>query len=859
MKIARLPFLPLLLLLLAIAALISSPHLHLVHAQSWRQLRIAFDHRFIDSPALDSHVITGLPMTCISANSGVYANGLSDGQDCFDSAGTLTFTSRCRLECLPSEVVPVNERTALKDALADLATNHFQPALTVRSTDNSTVRFQSTGTRHCEGLTVLAEVNVAADILVFVTMRPMRMLTDALIHSQSSFCELVPGSQRPAVVRLNVDPRLLTTGAHSPTQVKSLLMHELVHSLGYHENMYNLFKHPVSFGVSGGFGSGQTYFAFSPSRYPTGPAEGARVTTVRSGNFSFTRGITTAKTFMRGPATSGVIAEFFLCPALVAGGIELENGGVEPHSAIHLEKRLFLDEIMVADYNGTTDSSKVMLSRLTLALLHDTGFYLAAGFTTRAPTVNHTVGTVTFSGGSAAMSSSFGEGLGCDFVSKQCSTWPAGYFCSTRGGGCSYSLDAMGVCDLVVYPASAIPSGYRYIPNEPNFGGSDTLRDYCPRVIPSPLGSCTVPSGVSADLATKSGMYFGPTARCFVNRIVNAKLTTPDANFPGCLGLLCGSSTGPTAPAYVIVGAKEVVPCKRDNAVIELFPPPRANIFLLSRAASGADEFYSYLWHGQIACSKYASSCTAQVNRSGAPAVSMPALKAPLPQISFVDPPWGHIDGGSAVTIVGERLTNCVSASLGGIAVKKFKVLNDTAIEVEVGIVPNTVYGGSASTGIGDATVQLECPVPELHSIGLCNPSCIVDRKRGIFSYDINDPRYGPTQRPKNLSDFWQTIGGKIVGAIVSICVTILMIWLTRKMMEKLHGPAPERKVEEKEGDDKKEADALLADNVLSQSEFVKGADSAEVEMRSLEDDDSDEEFYLQSGRRYRNKELVDL
>lgn len=79
-------------------------------------------------------------------------------------------------------------------------------------------------------------------------------------------------------------------------------------------------------------------------------------------------------------------------------GAELEDQGGEGTALTHWEKRVFEAEAM-----SGTHSSRPVFSRITLALMEDTGWYKA----------NYEM----------ASDLSWGKNLGCDFVMKSCKSW----------------------------------------------------------------------------------------------------------------------------------------------------------------------------------------------------------------------------------------------------------------------------------------------------------------------------------------------------------------------------------------------------------------------------------------------------
>ncbi|EPY84655.1 leishmanolysin-like peptidase [Camelus ferus] len=164
----------------------------------------------------------------------------------------------------------------------------------------------------------------------------------------------------------------------------------------------------------------------------------------------------------------------FNCPILE--GMELENQGGMGTELNHWEKRLLENEAMT----GSHTQNRV-LSRITLALMEDTGWYKA----------NY----------SMAEKLDWGRGMGCDFVEKSCKFWidqqrqkrqMLSPYCDTLRSNplqltCRQDQRAVAVCNLQKFP-KPLPQEYQYfdelsgVPAEdlPYYGGSVEIADYCP-------------------------------------------------------------------------------------------------------------------------------------------------------------------------------------------------------------------------------------------------------------------------------------------------------------------------------------------------------------------------------------------
>ncbi|KAG5889190.1 hypothetical protein JTB14_019207 [Gonioctena quinquepunctata] len=167
---------------------------------------------------------------------------------------------------------------------------------------------------------------------------------------------------------------------------------------------------------------------------------------------------------------------YFNCSELE--GAELEDQGEEGTALTHWEKRVFENEAMTG-----THTQNPIISRITLALMEDTGWYKA----------NY----------SMAEEMSWGRNLGCDFVLKSCKDWIT--MKSARGLSihpfcnkvkrdplqteCTDDRTSVALCNLVEHKQQ-LPMLYQnfdFIQHvesgmEGYYGGSVSLADYCPYI-----------------------------------------------------------------------------------------------------------------------------------------------------------------------------------------------------------------------------------------------------------------------------------------------------------------------------------------------------------------------------------------
>lgn len=176
------------------------------------------------------------------------------------------------------------------------------------------------------------------------------------------------------------------------------------------------------------------------------------------------------------PRVKEEVQKHFNCPTLE--GAELENQGGEGTELAHWEKRLFESEGMTGIF-----TQNFVFSRLTLALMEDTGWYK----------VNYDM----------AEPLQWGKDLGCLFAKNSCGAWMKAQkdsgrtvapFCNIIKGhsngktSCSIDKTSVAKCNLVKYEGS-LPVEYQNIMGgsipgiagtEAQYGGSVALADFCP-------------------------------------------------------------------------------------------------------------------------------------------------------------------------------------------------------------------------------------------------------------------------------------------------------------------------------------------------------------------------------------------
>ncbi|XP_077900088.1 leishmanolysin-like peptidase isoform X7 [Ictidomys tridecemlineatus] len=252
----------------------------------------------------------------------------------------------------------------------------------------------------------------------------------------------------------------------------STVKHEIIHALGFSAGLFAFYHDKDGNPLTSRFADGLPPFNYSLGLYQWSDKVVRKVE--RSWNIRDNKIVRHTVYLLVTPRVVDEARKHFNCPILE--GMELENQGGMGTELNHWEKRLLENEAMT----GSHTQNRV-LSRITLALMEDTGWYKA----------NY----------SMAEKLDWGRGMGCDFVRKSCKFWidqqrqkrqVLSPYCDTLRSNplqltCRQDQRAVAVCNLQKFP-KPLPPEYQYfdelsgIPTEdlPYYGGSVEIADYCP-------------------------------------------------------------------------------------------------------------------------------------------------------------------------------------------------------------------------------------------------------------------------------------------------------------------------------------------------------------------------------------------
>uniref|UniRef100_A0A0X3NMF4 Leishmanolysin-like peptidase n=2 Tax=Schistocephalus solidus TaxID=70667 RepID=A0A0X3NMF4_SCHSO len=381
----------------------------------------------------------------------------------------------------------------------------------------------------------------------------------------AAHCQQESQTDRPIAGFINFCPRELLRKHAQTAELTYFVKHEMLHILGFSSSLYAFFRGPTGEPLTPRqlFPPNPNLGWFDQSRGVYKWSEGVIKLVVR--NWTSSCGVfPKVAHLLRTPTVLRVAREYFDCPSLE--GVELEDHHLPGVSLSHWETRLLGNDLMTPTYTNA-----FALSKLTLALMEDTGWYLA----------NY----------SSADDLPWGFGRGCLFATGSCfqfmseqtkqrqSTAPFCYDSQlTRPASpvhvsCLPGGSSFGYCNLVrhretlppeyTYFASPNPfktsfslasaSGLLSAPGEGgdcNLGGKVEMANFCPFVQEitwelqqgsvSRSSICTEPLNTFSSVAENYNLeIYGRHARCFSTSL-NWRLTENETVFhPPVIGAAC--------------------------------------------------------------------------------------------------------------------------------------------------------------------------------------------------------------------------------------------------------------------------------------------------------------------------------
>ncbi|XP_029069423.1 leishmanolysin-like peptidase [Monodon monoceros] len=311
-----------------------------------------------------------------------------------------------------------------------------------------------------------------ADFVLYVGALATERCSHENIISYAAYCQQEAKMDRPIAGYANLCPNMISTQPQEFVGMLSTVKHEILHALGFSAGLFAFYHDKDGNPLTSRFADGLPPFNYSLGLYQWSDKVVRKVE--RLWDIRDNKRVPHTVYLLVTPRVVDEARKHFNCPILE--GMELENQGGMGTELNHWEKRLLENEAMT----GSHTQNRV-LSRITLALMEDTGWYKA----------NY----------SMAEKLDWGRGLGCDFVRRSCKFWidqqrqkrqMLSPYCNTLRSNplqltCRQDQRAVAVCNLQKFP-KPLPQEYQYfdelsgVPAEdlPYYGGSVEIADYCP-------------------------------------------------------------------------------------------------------------------------------------------------------------------------------------------------------------------------------------------------------------------------------------------------------------------------------------------------------------------------------------------
>lgn len=357
-----------------------------------------------------------------------------------------------------------------------------------------------------------------AQLLLYVSAKQTSRCRRDQTIAYAAHCAQDAKTDRPVAGHANLCPSSIST---SPTDLKALIAtvkHELTHVLGFSVSLFAYFRDE--------HGQPLTERDSVPGPIPVDPKTGYAKWSdkvikkiVRSDWVTGEGKVNRAVYVVVTPTVVKEVRNHFNCSTLE--GAELEDQGSDGTSMTHWEKRIFENEAMTG-----THTQNSVYSRITLAVLQDTGWYVA-----------------NFS---KAGKLEWGRNLGCDFARKSCKSWiddrraqnlSIRPFCDRVKGdllqiACTDDRTSKAVCNMKQFQEPLPPAYQNFdqlegVPSESlsSYGGSVDLADYCPFIqeFTWQVQNVTI-RGSRCDLGSNNLEYnernaaleyYGPQTKCF--------------------------------------------------------------------------------------------------------------------------------------------------------------------------------------------------------------------------------------------------------------------------------------------------------------------------------------------------------
>ncbi|XP_064083354.1 leishmanolysin-like peptidase [Macrobrachium nipponense] len=313
-----------------------------------------------------------------------------------------------------------------------------------------------------------------ADFVFYISALETERCKRGYTVAYAAHCQQEAALDRPIAGHANLCPGSISTKVQELETLISTVKHEILHALGFSISLYAFYRDDDGNPLT--------------NRTENGKPMLNEVLQARQWSDRVIKRVTRRKWQIRGgvatkevnmvvtPRVVEEVRNHFNCPDLE--GAELEDQGQEGTALTHWEKRVFENEAMTG-----THTQNPVYSRITLALMEDTGWYRA----------NYNL----------AQPLKWGRHLGCTFAMKSCKEFMEEQtkkgksihpFCNKvkrdpLETDCTEDRSSVALCNLIEHP-NQLPPHYQNFGAIPHvsaqrvghYGGSVALADYCPYI-----------------------------------------------------------------------------------------------------------------------------------------------------------------------------------------------------------------------------------------------------------------------------------------------------------------------------------------------------------------------------------------
>ncbi|XP_053554020.1 leishmanolysin-like peptidase [Bombina bombina] len=384
-----------------------------------------------------------------------------------------------------------------------------------------------------------------ADFVLYVSAMTTERCSQENIVAYAAYCQLEAEMDRPIAGYANLCPNMISTQPQEFDGMLSTVKHEILHALGFSAGLFAFYYDDDGSPLTQRYANGLPPFNESLGLYQW--SEKVVRIVQRDWDVRGPKILQHTVFLLVTPRVIEEVRKHFSCPVLE--GMELENQGGMGTELNHWEKRLLENEAMT----GSHTQNRVF-SRITLALMEDTGWYRA----------NYRM----------AERLDWGRGKGCDFAMKSCKFWidqqktikpSVSPFCDTLRSNplkltCRQDQKAVAICNLQRF-SKLLPQEYQYFDHIPGvsmedlayYGGAVEIADFCPFAQEfswhlsgtfQRSSDCRVPENQPATLKNYGAELYGPESVCltqksaFVMEQCSKRMSYPDWG-SGCYQVRC--------------------------------------------------------------------------------------------------------------------------------------------------------------------------------------------------------------------------------------------------------------------------------------------------------------------------------